>query len=231
MAAHFLEQVQQVRTDDDGRAVARFLHDEILRAADRERVEARERLVEKHHARLVQEAACKRDLLLHAAREFGGQHVRLVGHFEGVEQLAAALRDVAQLVKPPGEFEVLADGEVVEEPRLVGEKCEELFCFERIIAQIVPPDFYAPMGRGDDARDAAQRGRLARAVRPDEAHHFSRLHAEREVADRGDVAVEFGEAFDCDHVPRIVSDGAGVRQARCGKQCSVLSCQSEHGSN
>jgi len=44
------------------------------------------------------------------ARKFRRQRVGPVGHFEGGEQLAAALRGTADLIEPRGEFEMLADG-------------------------------------------------------------------------------------------------------------------------
>jgi hypothetical protein len=75
-ARDLLDQVEQVRAHDDRGAAAGALDDRRLHAADAERIEAGERLVEEQRARLVQEAAGDRELLLHAARELAGQQRR-----------------------------------------------------------------------------------------------------------------------------------------------------------
>jgi len=79
--------------------------------------------------------------------------------------------------------------------------------------EIVTINFYAPLRRGDDAGDAAKRGGFPRAVRADKAHHFAGVDGETQFADRGDVAVEFCEAFDRDHVAGIVPVKPVRRQA------------------
>ena len=122
--ADFLEQMEQMGTEDDGRAVAGALQNGVLHAADSERVEAGEWLVEEHDARAVQEAAGDGEFLLHAAGEFAGELVGFVGDFEFLEQRFGEGLVVGDAVDPRDEIQVLADREVVEEARFVGEEGE-----------------------------------------------------------------------------------------------------------
>src|SRR3954454_7735857 len=78
VGADFLEQVQQMRTDENRHALPGLLHDQVLRAANREGVKTRERLVEEHHLWPMEKAASERDLLFHAAGELRRQLVSLL---------------------------------------------------------------------------------------------------------------------------------------------------------
>ena len=73
-----------------GRALARPAHDGVLHPADAERIEARERLVEEHHLRRMQEPAGDHELLLHArGRARPGSDVGLVGELELLQERLA----------------------------------------------------------------------------------------------------------------------------------------------
>jgi hypothetical protein len=129
--------VQQVRGHDDRRAPVRALDDRRLHAADAERIEPGQRLVEEERAGLVEEAARDRELLLHAARELAGQHVLLVRELEFLEQRLAALDRALDLVEARGERQVLGHGQVVEQVGFVGQPREATLRLDRVGAEIV----------------------------------------------------------------------------------------------
>ena len=60
------------------------------------------------------------------------------------------------------------------------------------------PAHLAAVGPGQP-EDATHRGRLARAVRPEEAHDPSRASDERRAVERDDRPVAFGEIEDLEH--------------------------------
>ena len=60
----------------------------------------------------------------------------------------------------------------------------------------------------------AHRGRLAGAVRPEEAGHDARLDRERDVVDGREGAVALGEAFDCDHATSLREPDEPPHRAR-----------------
>src|SRR5205085_4837350 len=84
--AELLDEVEEVRAEYHGGAVARPRRDRRLHAPDADRVEPGERLVEQQHLRVVQQRARDRELLLHAARELVGERAALRGELQLVEQ-------------------------------------------------------------------------------------------------------------------------------------------------
>ncbi len=100
---------------------------------------------------------------------------------------------IRHAVEPRDECEVLAHGEVVEQPRLIGKEGEVPLGVDRIFQQIASADVHAAAARRDDAGDRPQGRRLAGAVRADEPEHFSGTHAKRQVANGSEVAEQFGE--------------------------------------
>src|SRR6187402_1714783 len=111
--------MQQVRAQDDGGAGLRALQDRVFHAANAERVEARQRLVEHQHLRRMQQAARDRELLLHAARQLGGQTLEAIGDLELLEQRQRDRFVIGDRIEARDEVQVLPDREVVEETRLV----------------------------------------------------------------------------------------------------------------
>ena len=69
-----------------------------------------------------------------------------------------------------------SDRQVIEQPRLVREERQLLFRRDRVLRQVVAADANAAARGRNDAGQAAQRGGLARAVGPDQAHDFAGLH-------------------------------------------------------
>ncbi len=67
--ADFLDQVQQVRRQENRGAGARARDDRLAHAADADRIEPGQRLVEQQRRRVAHQAAGDHDLLPHAARQ------------------------------------------------------------------------------------------------------------------------------------------------------------------
>jgi len=90
VGAHFLEEDQQMRAENDGRAFAGETPHRVLHATDSRGVEAGERFIEKHDARGMEQAAGDGQLLFHAARELPGQEIPLVQYLQFIEECPAA---------------------------------------------------------------------------------------------------------------------------------------------
>src|SRR5260370_190570 len=66
MRTDFLDEMQQVRADNDRRAVARAFEDGIFHSADANRIEASKRFIEIDDPGRMEKAASNRKLLFHA---------------------------------------------------------------------------------------------------------------------------------------------------------------------
>src|SRR5205085_3481204 len=67
--------------------------------------------------------------------------------------------------------------------------------FDGVALRVEAEQFGAPRGRADQPEHEPDRGRLAGAVRPEEAEHFSVVDVERQIGQRVGVAVSLGETF------------------------------------
>jgi hypothetical protein len=117
----------------------------------------------------VEQGAGDGQLLPHAARQLAGERAALVGELQLVEQRRHAARRVAHAVEARDELQVLLDGEVVEEVRLVGDEGELRLAATGSAARSTPATRTRPADGHEDAGAAAQRGGLAGAVDADEA--------------------------------------------------------------
>jgi hypothetical protein len=88
---------------------------------------------------------------------------------------------VRSLVEARREHEVLLHGQVLEQVRLVGEPGEAPFRGDGIGDDVVTVDRDPACRRAQDADEAAQRRRLAGAVRADEPEDFAGGHGEVEL--------------------------------------------------
>jgi hypothetical protein len=156
MRTDFLNKMEQVRTDDDGGAIAGPFQNGILHAPDANRIKPGQRFVEVNDAGRVKQPAGDGEFLFHAAREFARQRVFLCGKLQLVEQLRGDRLIVGHLINARGEGEVLPDGEVIEQSRFVGEECELLFGWNRIARQIVVADADCAASGGNDSGQASQ---------------------------------------------------------------------------
>ncbi len=224
MAADFLEQVEQVRGNDDGDAVSGLLSDEILGLANGDGVEPREGFVEKHGPRPMEETAGQRRFLLHAAGKLMREPVGGVGHFELREQFPRAGFSVGDLVNAGGELEVLAHAEILEKAGFVGKEGDLAFGRHGGSLEVVTGDAHLPQSGRNDAGDAAERGGLARAVRADEAEDIALPDAKRQIGNGGKFVVMFGEAGDFNHAvrervaPKLSACGAKWRACKMARR-------------
>src|SRR5947209_1205374 len=121
----------------------------------------------------MKEAAGDGKFLFHAAREFVGQSVDLVRKLELIEGVFGDSFVVLDLVNARGEVQMLLDGEVVEQARLVGEESQLAFGFDFVRSDFMAANMNGTTSGGDDPGQAAKGGRLACAVLADQAEDLS----------------------------------------------------------
>ena len=168
--------------------------------AARHRVDPRGGLVEQKEARCVDEGAAEGELLLHAAREFAGRPVsegcQLVVDVadEGIIFRYAHPKEVGKEVEIFGHGEVAIEGE---RARHVADGAAQAAIGAH---HVLPVHDRRAAGGQEEGGEDAEEGRLARAVRPDEAEHFSLLDVDVDAAEGVDAAVVvgFGELSDGD---------------------------------
>jgi hypothetical protein len=186
--AQLLHEVQQVRREHHGGAGGGVRGDGGLHAAHAERVEPGERLVEEEDARVVEERAGDGQLLPHPARELAGEGAALLRELQLREQRRDARGRVAHPVEAGHELQVLLDGQVVEEVRLVGDEGELALGRDGVGGEVHAGHAHAPRRGDEDAGAAAERGGLAGAVGPDQPDDLPRVDRERDAA-HGEGAV------------------------------------------
>ena len=110
--------MQDVRADDDGLAHASKLLEELADLDTGARVEAGGRFVQEQHLRVVQQHACDRETLAHAAAEAVDLRVGLVIQVGEVEHVADDTLTLlaVQVVAGREELEVLADHHILVRP-------------------------------------------------------------------------------------------------------------------
>ena len=85
---------------------------------------------------------------------------------------------------------------------MLGQIANAFAYLERVLEDVEPRDFDRPTGRRHEPGDDAHRRRLAGAIRAEKAQDLPGRHAERDIGDRGQVTVAFGEMLDFDHEVR-----------------------------
>ena len=197
--AQVLDHRQHVRADDDRGALRGALSQRPLEDANSLRVEAGERLVEQDRLRIVQVAAADGQLLPHAAREVAGRRVEFRGQLELVEQREGLGAGIGDSVDARVEREVLFDGQVGKQRRIVGHEGESRLGRDRVGVDVEAGDRQPPAAGRNDAGQRPHRGRLAGAVGSDERQQLARLDAKRNAA-HGDVVGErLVKIVDFDH--------------------------------
>lgn len=199
VAAQVLHKAQQMRADDDGGAGGGAAAHGLLDHADALGVEPGQGFVEQQHLRIVDEGAGDRHLLTHSARQVVGKRVALLGEIERGEQGLRLGLEIRDLVGGGRERQVFPDGQGVEQARVVRDVAQGLLGGDRRPDDVVTGD-RERSGRGrDDAGKAAQRGRLAGAIGPDQPQDLARADLEAQVLDGGEIAVGLAEIRDFDH--------------------------------
>src|SRR5260221_160805 len=178
-----LDEMQQVRRQQDRGARLRARDDRFPHPPDAQRVEARQRFVEQQRRRIPDEPARDHDLLPHPARQFARERLLFPRQLELGNEIARPAIEIVDAVEPRDEAQMLFDRQVLEQMRFVRHERQPALGLERIVDEVVRVDAHVPRRRPQDAGQRAQRRRLARAVGPDEADDFAVGDLEREVVD------------------------------------------------
>ena len=200
--ADALDDLEDVRAEENRLALRRQLLEQFLHDRRRVGVEPVERLVEKQHVRPVNERGRDEHLLPHALRELGHALLPRVAQAEELEQLVAARqrRLRIEMVQARDELEVLGRRETVVERRRLRHVPDALLDLERVgrrcrsrrrsrgrsSARIIPVriltvvDLPAPFG-------------------PEETENLARLNRHRQINDRELRAVLLREVLGLNH--------------------------------
>ncbi len=160
-----------------------------------ERVEAGGRLVEDQELGPVLERDHQADLLLVPLRVLPEAPLRI--NVEALDQ-----RRLEGLVDPAPQvseiLEGLATGQAVVEGELARNVADPAVDPDRVDARFDAEDKGSAARRADQVEDRADRGRLARAVRPEEAEHLALADLEVDIGDTEVAAVVLGELLGLD---------------------------------
>jgi hypothetical protein len=197
-----------VRAEEDGTALTTQRDDELADSLCRIGIEAGRRLVEEQDARLVQRRAGDGHLLLHAAREGrDGLGASLPESHEPQEALGLrARRGPVEPVEGRVEDQVVPGRLALVQAGLLGEDADRRADLRVVAPQPIAADLRAPGGRGDERAEEAQRGGLARAVRPQVTEDLTLAHLEVDAIDRRQGAKALRElvgAKDGAHAPSL----------------------------
>ncbi len=205
VGAGLLDLGEEVAGDDDRAARRRVADHHLAHLADLGRVEAVGRFVEDEEVREAEHGLGDGEALAHAlgvGADRAGEGVAEARDLQGLLQVGVLRRASGRL---PVQLQVLAAGEVREEARALDERAdpgEDGGARADRVAE--DPDLTGV--RLDQAHQHAQGGRLARAVRTQEAEHLALLDAEGQVPHRvpvrrlgvplaqvGDLERDFGQ--------------------------------------
>ena len=150
MAALGFVEVRRAHQNRD--ALLQELGEQFPELAARHRIDAGRRLVEQDHARLVDQRAGKRELLLHAAREPFGQTIAERQELRELQQPATPLLVAPQPVDLGEERDVLVDAQVAVET----EPLREVAHRARDLGVVARPDRCPACARRRRRRGAAR---------------------------------------------------------------------------
>ena len=164
---------QQVGRHQHRAAGPRLRDEQVLDDPGASRVEPDQRLVDDQDLGVVHQGRGEDDALLHPLRVVLAELVDVVAHLERLDQLVDSLRRPPRLeaVHLDDEPEELAPGQLVVEIRLVGDVAQKLPGL--LARRVEPADPDGARGRGEQPADHLDRGRLARAVGPEEREELA----------------------------------------------------------
>jgi hypothetical protein len=147
----------------------------------------------------MEKAASNREFLFHATRKFPWQRVPLVGDFEFLEESVGQRFEIIDLINARGEDEVLVNGQVLKQARLIVEEGELAFGGDWISGEVRAENREAAVCRRNNAGETAKSRGLASAIRADETKDLPGLNRKGEFIDGDKLAVKLREAFDLYH--------------------------------
>ena len=153
-----------------------------------ERIGAARRFVEEEDFRPVHECRGHRQALLEAAGQLPGRQIRERRQIEllhgPIDALAAPAP--AQAIGAGEEGEVLADRELPIEGEFLRDIADPLAGGSPRAGEVDAGDAQRSAGRGEQAAEHAEGGRLAGAVRPEETEDLAAGDVEADVVDGGE---------------------------------------------
>ena len=164
------------------------------------RVEPGGRLVEEQHRRPGDERGGEVEPAAHAARVGLDQPVAGLGEVEALEQLGRALarRLAAEVVEPADHLQVLEPGQVLVDGGVLAGEPDLRAQLGGVGDHVEPGDPRAAAGRRQQRGQDPDRGRLAGAVRAEQAEHGAGLDLQVDPAERLDVPVGLPQPLDLD---------------------------------
>jgi hypothetical protein len=216
-AVAILRLVHEVRGHDDGHAAPDHGVDVLPEPPPGQRVDARGRLVEEQHGRVVHHGAGERQALLEAQRQVARSAVEMRRELEagdGAGEHPLPLR-AREAIDAAEEVEVLADAQIAIEREFLRHVADPA---PRRRSGAVEVEAFDEGGAGRRPHQAAHHlegGGLAGAVGTEQAEHLAAPHGKRNVGDGGEAAEALGQAarLDRDAIPRTLH-GAGCGGAR-----------------
>jgi len=159
--------------------------DQVEQLVSYARVEPHRRLVEEQHARLRDERARQLEPPALAAAVAADRAVDQLREAERVDEVADAARGRARLDSPEAgvQVEMAPAGQGAVDHRLLEDDAADAPCRQRFPHDVEAADARRPAARRDRRRQHADRGRLARAVRPQQAEHLTVRDVEVDPAD------------------------------------------------
>ena len=179
--------VEVGRRQEQGEALALETGEELPEVAPRDGVDAGGRLVEDEKLRRVDEGADEGELLLHAAGEPVGEAVAERRHAYHLEKSVPARGIAAHVVDLGEEGHVLVHGEVAVQRELLRQVADARGELPPLAGGVEAAGERLAGVRLQEAQDHAQRRRLARPVRPDEAEHLAAAHVEAHLGGGADA--------------------------------------------
>src|SRR5258706_1061280 len=178
--------LEDVRRQDHAHARLRALDQQVLHLPRGGRIQSGERLVEDHHARLLDERARQRQLLAHAARETLDQ-LRAIGQAQPFEELrrAAARGRGIEAPESPHELEILHRKQLPVGKRVVGKEGQHALRILGMRQHVVSHDAHGACIGPEQSRNDAKRRRLPRAVRAEDRMELALRDRDVEAIDRG----------------------------------------------
>ena len=189
--------LEVLRGQQQRRAVAHELAEQVPQLDAAAGIEARGRLVEEEHGRRRDEAGGEVEPAAHAAGERPHEPVGGVGEAQALEQLVGPRADHGprQVVEAADHLEVRARREQAVDGGLLAGQAELRAHDRRVGDDVVAGDRRAALGRAQQRGQDAHGGGLAGAVVAEQAEHRALGDVEVDVAQRPEVAVALAEPF------------------------------------
>src|SRR6266550_3767943 len=195
--AQRLRDFECVRRHHDRMSTTYVLAEKILEDSRCLGIESDHWLIDDDHLGSVNEGAGDDQLLSHTVAVALD---KLVGPFLEVEQrhqLASPVLDLVTIlsVQPGDETQKFGAGELLVDERAVGNEAEFRFRGERIFGEVDSREVNRAGSRLQDPGDHAQRRRLPRPVRAEEAEQLAVGNSEIDAIDRCERSVILGQAL------------------------------------